>query len=277
MYLSEQNILKLKDISFEVLYFIGRYVFRNKQTPILLYHSIDESGSIISVYFSEFKKQMKFLKDNGFRSISLDKYITYIKENKPLPSKSFVLTFDDGYKNFLSKVFPLLRQYGFTATIFLTTNYIGGSCEWIKETSIPKLKMLEWRDIVQLKNAGISFGAHSVSHPFMTKLTDKDITHEILECRKLIEQRIGNYVKTFCYPYGDYDNRVSNIVKKNGFEAACSVDWGVKNSLKSLFALKRLTIGPVTTLSYFKFIFSGFYDLNLTRKRLFKIKNNERQ
>jgi peptidoglycan/xylan/chitin deacetylase (PgdA/CDA1 family) len=267
--LSEQTILNLKDKAFDLLYFIGRYIFRNKQIPVLLYHSIDDSGSIISVYFNEFKKQMKFLKDNGFKSISLDEYITYIKDNKPAPSKSFVLTFDDGYLNFLSEVFPILRQYGFTATIFLATGYIGGSCEWIKENSVPRLKILEWKDIIQLKNSGISFGTHTVSHPYMTELTDKEITYEILECKKLIEQKLGGPITSFCYPYGDYDERVLNIVKKNGFEAACSVDWGVKNNLKSLFALKRLTIGPVTTLSYLKFIFSGFYDLNLIRKRLF--------
>jgi peptidoglycan/xylan/chitin deacetylase (PgdA/CDA1 family) len=217
---------------------------------------------------------MKFLKNNGFRTISLDKYIDCIKGNKPSPSKSFVLTFDDGYLNFLSEVLPILRQYGFTATIFLTTGYIGGSCEWIKEDSVPKLKMLRWKDIIQLKGAGISFGVHTVNHPYMTELTDKEMTYEILECKKLLEQKIEKPMTFFCYPYGDYDERVLNMVKKNGFHAACSVDWGVKNNLRSLFALKRVTIGPVTTLSYVKFIFSGFYDLNLTRKRLFKMIKN---
>ncbi|MGA1840811.1 MAG: polysaccharide deacetylase family protein [bacterium] len=268
--LSEQNILTLKDKAFDLLYFLGRYIFRGKYTPILLYHSIDDSGSIVSVNSSEFKKQMKFLKNNGFRTISLDDYISCINENRPAPAKSFVLTFDDGYLNFISQVLPVLKKYGFCATIFLTTGYIEGSCEWIEEDSVPRLKMLGWKEIIQLKNTGISFGAHTVNHPHMTQLTDNDIKYEILECKKLMEQRLENPITSFCYPYGDYDERVLNIVRKMGFRAACSVEWGVKNDLRSLFALKRVTIGPETTLSYLKFIFSGFYDMNLTRKRLFK-------
>ncbi len=117
---------------------------------------------------------------------------------------------------------------------------------------------------------GMDFAAHTITHPRLTELADVKIEAELRESKGLIEEKLKRRVTACCYPYGDYDDRVMEIAKRCGFECACSMDYGVRNTPASLFRLKRLAIGPHTSLAYLKFIFSGFYDINLHRKSLMR-------
>ena len=261
---------KIKGSTFNFLYFLGRILSLNKYPPILAYHSIDDSGSGISVSLAEFNDQMLLLKKNGYKSLDLGEFVSIIKNNGRIPPKSFILTFDDGYHNNYSIVYPLLQELGFTATIYLITGYIGGFCDWIKDIPVPKLKMLEWETILEMSGDGITFGAHTITHPHLTGLSNDQIEMEICKSRDLIKEKLGKKVTSFCYPYEDFDERVMNIVKKCDFDSACSGSLGVKNDINTLFSLKRIPIWPETTLSYFRFAFSGFYDFLIKRKKLLK-------
>ncbi len=98
--------------------------------PILTYHSIDNSGSVISTTPERFRSQMQYLSDSSFNVISLNEIATCIREKQPFPSRSLAITFDDGFKNNYDIAYPVLKEYGFSAIIFLVTGYCGRNNRW---------------------------------------------------------------------------------------------------------------------------------------------------
>ena len=104
--------------------------------PILTYHSIDSTGSVISIQQDVFKEQMNYLADNEYTIISLRKYIERLKGGAIKGKKEVVLTFDDGFSNNYTFAFPILKKLGFIATFFLTSGFIGRTCQWGRDQSI---------------------------------------------------------------------------------------------------------------------------------------------
>ncbi len=208
--------------------------------PILTYHSIDESGSVISTGAATFRRQMKFLKETDFNVVSLNDLIKNLRANKKLPSKTIVLTFDDGFQNFYAKAFPVLEEHGFTATVFLITDYCGKLNDWEGNWAMSKpQKLLSWSEIEELSRCGIEFGAHTRTHPDLTQLSVKEIEREISESKAVIEEKLGVETATFAYPYGIFDESVKQIVK-NYFKAAVSTNLGMVKAGNDIYALKRL-------------------------------------
>jgi len=259
---------KIKPKCFDLLYAMGSIFPNRSHPPILVYHSIDDSGSRISVSESEFKKQMHFLKENGYNCLSLDEYIKQLTEKKPPPRRSFILTFDDGYENTYSAAFHVIRELGFTATVFLTTGYIGKLSSWIEEDSIPHFSMMNWDQARAMANAGISFAPHTATHPDLTRCSTNEIYNELSSSRDAIHRELGEISNIFCYPYGFYDEKVVEAVQKCDFNAACSLNPGINNSRTSPFSLKRCSVEQGSDFSFFKFIFSGFLNLNVKRKQI---------
>ncbi len=102
----------------------------NSKVAILTYHSIDKSGSVVSVSPEKFRKQMLYLSESSFNVVSLSEILAAFHERRLLPAKTVVITFDDGYRNVYTEAFPVLDSYGFTATVFLITNYCGKHNDW---------------------------------------------------------------------------------------------------------------------------------------------------
>src|SRR5208283_3111951 len=136
------------------------------RVPILLYHSISENlfgkshpYSHINTSPNVFQQQMRWLKQAGYRSIELSELIRGLEDGTDL-SKTVVITFDDGYQDFLTDAMPVLKQFGFTATVFLATGRI-------QETSMrfEGVDYLTWGDVRELHKEGIQFGSHTVTHP----------------------------------------------------------------------------------------------------------------
>jgi peptidoglycan/xylan/chitin deacetylase (PgdA/CDA1 family) len=215
--------------------------FMKKNTfPILTYHSIDTSCSVISVSPSSFKEQMSYLKERGYETLSLQEVTKYVKEGSRLLEKRFVITFDDGYKNNYTQAFPILKEYQFTATIFLTTSYCGMKNDWPNQhSSIPNLPMLSWEEIREMSKYGIEFGAHTRSHPRLTELTIEKAKLEMLGSKRDIEAHLDKPVEFFSYPFGNYDEKIKEIAK-TAFKGAISNRPGKVDSHSDPYALERI-------------------------------------
>ncbi|MDP2924112.1 MAG: polysaccharide deacetylase family protein [Candidatus Omnitrophota bacterium] len=233
-------------------------LFTKTGLAILTYHTIDESGSVISASLVDFKRQMDYLKDNNYIIFSLEEAVFHIKNKIKFPKKAIAITFDDGYKNNYLLAYPILKQYNFKATIFLTTDYIGNRNAWpYQNKPYPNLEMLSWEEIIEMSNNGIDFGAHTQSHPFLTKISSEKAQQQIINSKKIIEGYINKPVKLFSYPFGDFNSDVMKIVRDNGFIGACSSLFGRVGLKSNIYSLERIDMGYVFDLTSFKVLISS--------------------
>lgn len=207
--------------------------------PVLTFHSIDQSRSIISFSPELFKKIISTLKSNHYKALSLGDVVAWLKGEKDIPERSVVITFDDGLENVYHEAFHILEEAGFTATLFLTTGYAGKTNSWPTQISgIPEMKMLNWSQIKEMAKSVFDIEAHTQTHPFLSRISKEDVYDEIVGSKVEIENRVGKKVNFFAYPYGDYNFTIYEFVGSN-FEGSCSTNLGYV-TLKSLpFLLER--------------------------------------
>ena len=241
----------------------GLYIFSyfrySDKTFILCYHKIDYyHGGLKSICVSPetFDRQMKFLVERGYRTVSLTELITLLNKKKGIPRKIFVITFDDGYENNYKYAFPILKKYNFTATIFVTAGYIGKSYKYPGQ---PTEKHLTRKQIKEMNNY-FEFGSHSLSHPKLTKISQKKLVFELQESKKIIEKIVGKQVNHFCYPFGNYDESVKETLKPTGYRSACTTQIGLVDKNTNPFAFPRFEFKEWSAMSLKDFVKSiDFY------------------
>lgn len=172
----------------------------------------------------QFKKQIIHLDQNNIRAINLSNILEV--EDK----KYTCLTFDDGYESFYKYAFPLLKDKKFQATLFVICNRVGeeGFCD---------KKMIK-----EISDYGIEIGSHTLSHPDLTKVSDEIAFKELSESKEILENIIGKEVKSFCYPFGKYNNKIIELTKCAGYKFALTTNSGFNDSLNEddLLTLKRI-------------------------------------
>lgn len=215
---------------------------------VLFYHSVSDGREQFSVKPSEFAQQMKVISELGLKVVRASQLKEMMRQRSDL-SKTVCLTFDDGYEDNLLNVLPVLRQYGFCATVFIGSALIGQSVT-AREGS--KLKILSAEQIKIMAQSGlIDFGSHGLNHLKLTKLGDDRLEAELSLSRQALESLLGQKVTLFSYPYGNCDSRVKEAVRRH-YQMAFSVRPGrVKNS-DDLFEIRRNMIDGQTSLVQFK-------------------------
>jgi peptidoglycan/xylan/chitin deacetylase (PgdA/CDA1 family) len=213
---------------------------RNDSIPILTYHSLDSSGSVISTSPEKFRRQMKNLFDASFHVVKLRDLVSRIRENRQLPAKSVAITFDDGFQSVYDVAFPVLKDYGYPATVFLVTSFCGKNNRWNGQpNTIPSFDLLTWDQISKMKDQQIEFGVHTATHPDLTKLTGSQVSEEIIGARQVVQEQTGENEIAFAYPYGKKSSEASNLVNLN-FYAACSTEMDFANSCSDVHFLPRI-------------------------------------
>lgn len=237
---------------------------RNVSVPIITYHSIDESGSVISTAPQVFRRQMKHLNENGYTIVSLKRLVEMLSAGDAPLSKTAALTFDDGYHNFYSEAYPVLADYEFNATVFLVTDFCGKYNDWNgNPDKLPRSKLLAWREVRELDACGVEFGVHTKTHPDLTKIFEEEVECEILESKAAIEDALGREAETFAYPYGKFDVPVKQTVEKH-FAAACSTNLGKVKKGSDFFILERIDSYYLSSPQIFKALSSRTFDRYLT-------------
>jgi peptidoglycan/xylan/chitin deacetylase (PgdA/CDA1 family) len=188
--------------------------------PILCYHNFGpQSKGRLLLGASQFEQQMRYLKTEGYRVISLGDFIEWMEGKRQLPKRSVVLTFDDGYRAFREFAYPVLKELGFTATLFVYTDYIGAG-----------RNALGWNDLKALEAEGFDVQAHSKTHGDLRKAVgESDAQHaqrlqlELAEPLKLFQRHLGRSSDRLAYPYGRADDDVVAKAKEIGYVAAFTV------------------------------------------------------
>jgi peptidoglycan/xylan/chitin deacetylase (PgdA/CDA1 family) len=220
----------------------------DSRRAILTYHSLDDSGSVISVPPAVFLRQLRALADSGIT-------VARLAELRSTPAPAVALTFDDGFQNFADTAVPALAQYGFPATVFVVTNHCGGKNDWSGQPpGIPRLPLMSWPVIQELSRAGVEFGAHSASHPHLLQLNDRDTREEILSSKHRVEEATGRPALAFAYPYGEMPERARAIVAEH-FSAGCSTRLGWVSGNSRPEALERLDVYYLSALYFFRHLF----------------------
>jgi peptidoglycan/xylan/chitin deacetylase (PgdA/CDA1 family) len=190
-----------------------------RPSAILTYHSLDDSGSVISVRPSLFRDQMAFLADSGIPVVPLNEALEV--------AGSIAITFDDGFRNLLDSAVPILERHKFPATIFLVGGYCGGRNNWPTQPagSVPELPLVNWAEVAGLPGR-ISLGVHTMTHPHLAALAPEDCEREMLECRDRIEQHLSHRARWFAYPYGTSTPAVREIAARH-FDLAVGTSLGL--------------------------------------------------
>ncbi len=195
-----------------------------RSITILTYHSLDPSGSVVSVQPDMFSSQMASLAAIHHRCISLQEALDFRQAHQNWPPNSTILTFDDGYRNLYDYALPVLNELKFRATVFVITGHIGGYNDWSKlPPGMQRKEMLSWEQIVALQDAGIEIGAHTDCHPDLRRIDAAQMDHELSESREQLEDRLKRQVRTFAYPFGSL-NRTVVTAAASYFQAACTTE-----------------------------------------------------
>jgi peptidoglycan/xylan/chitin deacetylase (PgdA/CDA1 family) len=226
--------------------------------PILTFHAVDDRASVISFPVNLFKRGMASLHGNAYRTLNLTGIIDHLQHGIPFPAQSFVITFDDGYQSVYEEAFPILQSYGFSAIVFLTTGSRGHQTDALRLPSMCGRSMLSWSEIREMQRCGIEFGAHTLTHPDLTRLSIKSAEREICESKAIIENALSTSVASFAYPYGRYDTRSREIVRRH-FTCASSDKLGLAHTGSDVFALERVDAYYLRSRRLFDLISTAFF------------------
>jgi peptidoglycan/xylan/chitin deacetylase (PgdA/CDA1 family) len=207
--------------------------------PILTFHALDHDPAVYALAPQMFRHGMRQLHAHGYKTIDLAAVVTILRSSGDWPVRTIAITFDDGYWSFYAEAFPVLQEYGMTATVFIPT---GDARQAASNERLPTLEgreMLGWPQIREMARAGISFGAHSMSHPDLRKLSDQDVAREILGSKEVLEDRLGQAVASFAYPFGWFDARSRAVVREH-FTAGVSDALGFVEPGSDPWTLERL-------------------------------------
>ena len=214
--------------------------------PILMYHHIgtleeENDNSKLIVTPMQFELQMRYLKYENYHSLTLDDLYDALIRKVPLPVKSIIITFDDGYYDFLTNAFPILKQYDKKSTIFISSSNSG------------KTNFLSWKNIAGLSRSSlISIGSHGHNHLDLTKINDNQLKTEIGKSKDIIERLIKKRINSFAYPFGRYNKRIIIEIQKANYKIAVSTAYGQLQTANNLYSLRRIRIGNKLDLSDFK-------------------------
>jgi peptidoglycan/xylan/chitin deacetylase (PgdA/CDA1 family) len=138
--------------------------------------------------------------------------------------------------------YPILRRYGYPATVFLVSDYLEGANCWDQQSELTGRPLLLWSNVCEMHENGIQIGAHTRTHPALTGISSEQARAEIEGSREALEQKLGVPVSVFSYPYGDHNTAVQVIAEQAGFLGSCSVLSGLNTPMTPLHALRRIEI-----------------------------------
>lgn len=206
---------------------------------VLMYHHVGprkRGARLKGLYVSLrlFARQLTELKSAGFSTAEFREIL-----GKGNTNQRIFLTIDDGFSDVFEYALPVLRENGFRAILYLVSDLIGKTNEWQQKAGDIVEPLMNADQIRAWLEAGQEIGAHTQTHPWLTQLPLAAAREEITACKKNLEDRFGLRIDHFCYPYGDWNESVRDLVISAGYKTACTTHVGVNTSETSPFELKR--------------------------------------
>ena len=219
--------------------------------PILTYHRVGTLAvdHVPTVSKTAFESHMAFLVRGRYHVISLGDMVEALRVGRPLPRRSVVLTFDDGYLGTFTEAAPVLRRFRFCATVFVATSEVSTE------------GFLSWDQLRTLSSDGFTVGSHTLHHAFLPSISLAHARTELVESKRILETQLNRPIRLFCYPVGGYTPQVQAIVREAGYEAACTTNRGLPEKVVDLFALRRIKMTERDSPMSLWVKLSGHYDL----------------
>lgn len=211
------------------------------QANVFIYHRFDDSRyPSTNISSQDFKSHLEILHQRGFTVLTLGQILDKIKSGESLPQYCAAITVDDAYRSFLTSGWPLLKSFGFPATLFVSTDMVGGG------------EYLDWQELKTLRDEGVEIGSHTASHAFLLDhLSDENwedlAMGEINRAQQAFERNLGFKPRLFAYPYGEFSPELAELVRQAGFDAAFGQQSGVLTPDQDFFRLPRFPMGGVYT------------------------------
>lgn len=211
-----------------------------KGIPVLMYHKIgDDKDNDAVIREDLFRAQMKFLKDNGYHPLTMDQLYGYVTTGEAVPEKPVVLTFDDGYADTYSIVYPIMKEYGFAATVFINPGDIG--------------TRLTWDQVKEMKQGGMTIANHGFQHIEMGQLSKAEQIENIKKGQDALAKELGiEHNPWFCYPYGDKNEFTDEATKEAGIKMAMAMKSGWAHEGDNPYNILRVWVGNAVDLKHFE-------------------------
>jgi len=205
--------------------------------PILTYHRFaTDCSSPLCMPTAVFREQMRYLKDNRYHVLSAEELLAFVEHRRPLPPRSVLITIDDGYRSIYETAYPVLREFGFTAVLFVYT-------EVIDATPVA----LTWSQLAEMRRNGFAIGSHTIHHSDLTLPREGEsgaqfaarVEQELVGSKQILDRKLGQDTWLLAYPYGNYDPKVVASSQRAGYKLAMSVKRGGNPFFANPFTLKR--------------------------------------
>lgn len=220
--------------------------------PILKYHRVGpfKDDHVPTVSAEAFERQLAFLARHRYRVISLDELMGFLAQGERMPRRGVVITFDDGYEETYTVAWPLLQRFGFPATVFVTPGEVG----------LPGF--ITWDQVVDMSRDAVTIGSHTMHHSYVPLMKEDQLIEELVDSKRLLEERIGQTVGYLSYPVGGFTPQAQALAKQAGYRAACTTNRAAARTASiDRYALRRI---KVTERDAHPLLFwvkvSGYYD-----------------
>lgn len=215
----------------------------NTGIPVLMYHSVMyEKGNQLRIPKEKFYDQMKYLKDNEYTTLTLDELYNFLVNNKLVPEKSIVITFDDGYVDNYTNAYPVLKEFGFKATIFVITCTVDTNSSYLTSSQLKELEA-----------NGIQIEGHTVRHVELNKLSYAAQLKTLKDSKKLLDELLHKDVKYMAYPSGKYNEDTIKAAKESGYKMALTTMGGWADKSDGILTLNRVYISSLASVEDFKY------------------------
>ncbi|WP_037358230.1 polysaccharide deacetylase family protein [Selenomonas sp. oral taxon 892] len=214
--------------------------------PVLNYHQVEpKDGNPLTLWPEQFEAQMEYLAAEGYTTITIDEMMDALENGTSLPEKSVIITFDDGYADNYEYAYPILKKYGFKATIFLIYDFTN---------TYPNY--LTWDQVAEMKASGlIHFESHTMTHANLAELTSVDeLRHEIADSHDLLSEKLGYDMHYIAYPGGRVNEEIERITSAAGYRGGFTVHYGLSTPAEGRYQMDRIPIfgANMHTLTRFK-------------------------
>lgn len=244
----------------DVFYKMISWIYLEKGVVVLMYHSISKNKGPTTVDPENFEKQLKYLKNNHYQFITLEELL-----GQRVGSKRVLITFDDGYKDLLTVVLPILKKINIPATAFIHTSRFSANLG----NNFP---LLNWEEIRELSQNGMAIGNHSHTHLDLKKFSPGELASEIKNSEEIFKKELGSITKVFAYPGGKYNALVVQFLRQHNYEMAFTIDEGVVLKNDDRFKLKRIGVGGEVSMLEFRLKLTRIFNWYQSLRKIFGLK-----